>query len=384
MKRRFTRKYNNKFKRKTIKSIKTIKRSLRIKRKRTRRYKGGVTTIKKTYLPANTQSTRQASSSSSSSLKNIDYSLFAEPEKEKEQMPDNTNYYKVPTLMNGDCFYSAYYRLARAFNNDKNLTIFPECANNAFNEDKWIRCFKQGLCTRMMFLEENDDKDLKKAVDDFFNGVFIITLNEYLDEYNKKQSDYLFEQYLRSSKDYDIRLDGLWVHAFTRDLPRYLDGNPPFLLPLLRQLKKIDKSSAAAAYTDTIMKFSNTNRNFQKIKNIIKKKFIEGLNMKNCGNDTHAYATEAEISIIKNYINLKHAKDNAIIRIKETILQSNMQPTIIKPLLEADENKIQFIFYKTDKHYEGLYSQLALDRHMAEELNIKEERGETFGFNDSQ
>ena len=286
--------------------------------------------------------------------------------------PYNENYRKVETKNNGDCFYSAYYRLSRIFNSDANLTIFPECSDVMRNEQQWIDSFKQGICTRLLIA---NDPLLKQSVNSVFNTLFDINFSECINSPNIKKRDRLYETFLKSSDDYDETLDKLWIHPFTETLPYYLN-NPVISVKyginiLKGRLATLNKGSRK--YEQAITQFSNDNKQFQPIKNKIKELFIKGLNKKNCEHK-HAYATNIEVGIIIKYINLMHAENDDIIRISEKIFQSNTLSYIF-----ADEvNKKQFIFYKTSKHYEGMYSQAALTSYL-----LKLSENETFGFSSS-
>ena len=87
-----------------------------------------------------------------------------------------SNYKIVPTLTDGDCFYSTYYRLSK-LHKSNNLTIFNECKNTE-DEKEWIRCFRNELASRIF---ADSDKILSKVINDYYT-TFVVDFYGQLGE----------------------------------------------------------------------------------------------------------------------------------------------------------------------------------------------------------
>ena len=266
----------------------------------------------------------------------------------------NNNYKIVQTSRDGDCFYSAYYRLARIFKSELNLTIFDECSKHINNEESWIECFKNGLSTR---ISNESDPLLNEAVNKTFNGMFELTFKEYLYNRNKpknQQTPYYYDRSLLDTTTYG-KIDANLIHPFTKELPKMLEGST-ILDPLISTL--IGKERESTPYENAISSFNETNPEFREVRHAIKQLFFKGFDIKNHKNKKQ-YATEIEYSIIKTYINSLHGENAEIIPISNSIFQAKMPKE--GDLLKQNVYIIQFIFYKGGQHYEGLFSQSAVN-----------------------
>ena len=297
-------------------------------------------------------------------------------------------YYTVPTLRDGNCFYSSYFRLAHIFKSDANLNIFPECRQYKMNEENWIQCFKNNLFTILsppppgngapMRIPLYED-ELKAAAKPIFDILFEQALNDYVRNKINKGNDYLLNTSLGIGIYGDA--DRGWIDVFTQKMPQQLDiirENLVFEHELYANLFN-DINKDEVALTDNINIFLSSIEEgsaFYYLKNKIYYLFTSALKEKN---KTKNYATQIEVSIIKNFIDILFTNDKAIIPIKKDITFMNI--TRDKELVDNEE-QIQFIFYLTglpgaEGHYEGMYSELALTLYLSKD-------DERFGFHNSQ
>jgi hypothetical protein len=288
----------------------------------------------------------------------------------KDELRDNINNYKsVATLIDGNCFYSAYYRLAHIFKSNANLTIFKECSNKIVDEQGWIECFKQGFCNG---IATEEDPILTNIVDNIFDNIFDNSFKSYItsDEtaLTGKRVTY-FDNLVTSYGS----MEQLWIKAFTEKLHEQLDNFNHDLLMLngYEDLLNSDDSMVDANLDIFYLNSSFFNEN---IKSVVKSAFIEGLNDKNCASNNQ-WVTQLEIDIITNYINARAKTDKNIIPIASPPIISDSNKA---QLLNKNKDKLQFMFYYTsqggnaqgiENHYEGLFSQSALDAHFKRIIN---------------
>ena len=335
-----------------------------------------------------------------SSLESVDMGLFDNFNTyETTPFTKNKNFNTVETLSDGNCFYSAYFRLAHIFKSDANLNIFNDCqlATIKMDEHRWIQCFKQNMFPSTL---PETDTELISAFDEVFDLLFQQSLESYLtykyslEFYNSQSVDVRrnFEkpqlinilQEQKQKGDFGVS-DMNWIDPLTTMLNKEMEllisinknkinkffeeviiptpfSNDPSKYNLNLDMEKFKKG---------LLQLSTFNP-FMRLKNNIKIAFIKGLHVKNnvlkdnISQENTQYATSIEIAIIKNYIdNIKITKNTDIISFI-TISSHNTQ--------ELNKNKSDplFIFYFTSlsgkgnqNHYKGMYSQEALDMALA-------------------
>jgi hypothetical protein len=333
-----------------------------------------------------------------SSLESVDMGLFDNFNTYKTtSFAKKQNFYTVETLSDGNCFYSAYFRLAHIFKSDANLNIFNDCqlATIKMDEHRWIQCFKQNMFPSTL---PETDTELISAFDEVFDLLFQQSLESYLTykyslefynsqpenvrkNFQKPQLIYLLQQQ-KQNGDFGVS-DMNWIDPLTTMLNHHMEilininDNKKKINPFFEEViiptpfsndpSKYNLNLDMDKFKEGLSQLS-TFTPFMRLKNNIKIAFIKGLHVKNIGlkdkisQENTQYATSIEISIIKNYIdNIKIRKNPDIISFI-TISSDNTN--------KLNENKSNplFIFYFTSlsgkgnqNHYKGLYSKEALN-----------------------